>query len=98
MAHCSHVICACYQNMHQNLFGSCKFATTNFAEMLYTYFAYNIVPFREETDKWTVITIWVSFLTFYQLRKRGPKIQTSYSLFCLIVMPRSWWNTEVYTT
>ena len=36
MAHYSHVIYACYQNMPQNLFASCSFATNNFAERLYT--------------------------------------------------------------
>ena len=36
MAHYNYVIHACYQNMPQNLFASCSFATNNFAEMLYT--------------------------------------------------------------
>ena len=36
MAHYSHVIYAFYQNMPQNLFASCKFATNDFAERLYT--------------------------------------------------------------
>ena len=36
MAHYSHVIYACYQNMPENLFASCSFATNNFAKRLYT--------------------------------------------------------------
>ena len=36
MAHHSHVIYACYQNMPQKLFTSSKFATNSFAERLYT--------------------------------------------------------------
>ena len=35
MAHYSHGTYACYQNMPQNLFASCSFATHNFAETLY---------------------------------------------------------------
>ena len=40
MAHCSQMIYACYQNMPQNLFVSCLFATSNLAERLYT--SYNL--------------------------------------------------------
>ena len=32
MAHCSHVICAWSENMPQNLFSSCSFATNNYDE------------------------------------------------------------------
>jgi len=35
MAHYSHVIYACYQNMLQNLLASCWYATNTFAERLY---------------------------------------------------------------
>ena len=35
IAHYSHVIYACYRNMPQNLFASCKFAINNYAERLY---------------------------------------------------------------
>ena len=32
LAHCSHMIWPCYQNMPQNCFARCEFATNNFAE------------------------------------------------------------------
>ena len=35
MAHYCYVIYGCYQNMPQDLFASCSFATNNFAEKLY---------------------------------------------------------------
>ena len=36
MAHYSHVIYACNQNVPRHLFASCSFATNNFANRLYT--------------------------------------------------------------
>ena len=36
MAHYSHVIYVCYQNLPQNMFALCYFATDNFAEKFYT--------------------------------------------------------------
>ena len=61
MAHYSHVIYACYQNMPQHLFASCSFATNNFAEKLYTsyrttggIYATNALSFR-----WTLMILYL---------------------------------------